>query len=230
MHIDLDLNECIKYGTATATGLTALVVSLKRLKKQFWKKKSECQKCGVCKSKLFSLIDLWLKEVEDIRWKCCNEYKTQIAKDMIKIKLETGSEQLKNILCVMGRKGKENRAEAEIYFFKSIREMIDIYEAKWIATDIPLEIVDSVRDMHDRNIVRVFEDVKAEFKREYLSIDEIIRHITNSLIVAYSQFLQDVRKVVDKTNGALKDREYKNIINNNDYVKFSSEYNISFSE
>ena len=213
MHLDLE--ETIAYGTATVTGLTALVIKTKKLMKEFKSKKTKCSKCGICKNKLFALLKLWIKEVSSDNWRCLNDYKTAIAKDMIRIKFETTLDLLPSMFCKINN--MSSKEEARIELFKVFNILIDSYRAKWKAIGIPEVVYTDVDLLHDKNIKDNIASIKHEFSKD-IPLSEALRHTLNVMISGYAKFLQDVREVVDSSNGKLKDDTYKGIRNTNEYV------------
>ena len=213
--MNLDLEDTIKYGTATVTGLTALVIATKQFFKEIGKPKKKCEKCGLCKNKLFGLLKLWIKEVESDYWKCLNEYKTAIAKDMIEIKFKTTIDLLPSMFCKINNMTDKNEAQLEL--FKSFNILIESYRNKWRISDIPEIIQNDVDLLHDKNILDNINSIKHEFSKD-IPLQEILRHTLNIMIGGYAKFLQDVREVIDTSNGKLKDDVYKGIRNTNEYV------------
>ena len=212
MHLDLE--ETIKYGTATVTGLTALIIATKKFLKEFNKPKKKCDKCGLCKNKLFALLKLWIKEVESDKWRCLNDYKTAIAKDMIKIKFLTALELLPPLFCKISN--KTNKEEAKIELFNVFNILVEAYRNKWRIAGIPEIIQNDVDLLHDKNINNDKASINHEFSKD-IDINDVLRHSLNIMIGGFARFLQDVREVIDSTNGRLKDDIYKGIKNTNEY-------------
>jgi uncharacterized protein YbcV (DUF1398 family) len=224
--INLEPEQAFKYGSVTASILAGLVFGVKRLTK---KAKKGCEGCGLCKNKLFVNLELWIREVQDLRWKCCNDFKTTVGKDLITIKLQAGIDVLAPRLCKIQKLEDRDIAKAE--FLKALQYLVQTYTNAWIASGIDMTIIQDVTEAHDRNIKDVVKVAKYEFSKDYMQITEILRHCCNELISGYSKFLSQVRTVLDSSNGKLIGIKYKGTINNSKNCHISKEtFENSFDE
>lgn len=211
--LELTVEEAFKYGSITASGLAGLYLGFKRIFSKKNKKRRLCDKCGLCKHKLYVMLEIWIREVEHKNWKCCNDYKTAVAKDMIRIKLQTGIDFLKTSFCHLQH--METKTDIESGFNNSIESMIALYNNRWQEAGINPIIISKVNSYHNTNVKYALRLAKLEMDRDYVNIREMLRNILNSLIVPYTMFILDVRNILDDMNGNLKDDVYKGIKNDN---------------
>jgi len=116
--------------TALFTGIGGAIWKKFKCKK----KTDNCEDCGLCRHKLFQVMDSFLLNIENHNWKCINEYKTAIAKDMIRDKFQIGRLRIKDWACK--NKNVEDSKTLCDSFNDMIVLMINEYEAKWIARGI----------------------------------------------------------------------------------------------
>ena len=213
--LELTPEEAFKYGSVIASGLLGVYIAAKRI---FGTKgptgaNRRCSKCGLCKHKLFAMLKLWIREINHKNWKCCNDYKTAIAKDMITIKLETGISYLQKSFCHMQRLATKEEIKTE--YEETIYTLVELYTNKWEDAGINPIIIKKVSKFHDTNVKYSLRLAMMELERDYTTTTECLRNMLNALIVPYMMFILDVRNILDSANGELIDDVYKGIKNDN---------------
>lgn len=214
--------------TTVATTIAAIGTAVWKLVR---KKKpvDSCENCGLCRHKLFQIMDSFLANVDHPEWKCINSYKTEVAKDMVRAKFSIGRNRVKDWVC----KNKDIADSKELCdsFNDMIVAMIKEYENQWRALGINHIIIDRLSLYHNQNAKYAVRFGKAELSREYNDTKASLHHLLDSLIIPYGMFIQDIRNVMDSFNGALKGDSYKGIVNSGEYIELGiSRLQFSFEE
>lgn len=236
-HLKLSFEEALAQGTLYVTGITALLVAIHRLYVFIrgvikTRPPKICKSCGLCKHKLFTILSKWITEVDNINWKCCNDYKTAIARDMIKIKFNYGIDYLKKSFCRIQH--IEDRKEMFLEIKSSLSSLIESYEGRWVSEGIPEVIINKVSGFHHHQVNSLFLNIYKDARKKYMSNNEFLRSTLNNLIAPYITFVGNIRNVVDESNGILKDCVYKGIKNDNTYIpsieKTELDFDYSFGD
>lgn len=210
-NIDLTAEEAFEYGGIVASGLAGAWYGFKRWKKKIGKEKSGCSSCGLCKHELFAFLELQLRKVQHKNWRCCNEYKTRVAKRIIEHKFQVGISRWKVAFCSMQHsKTKEELMER---FNEEIKIVVDLYNAKWMDEGINQSIIDQVNAYHDTNVRYSVRLAQMEIEKDYQDMRETLRNIMTMLIVPYTMFLADVRNLLDSANGELVGDIFEGVVN-----------------
>ena len=209
---------------------TLLVATFGAMWKLIKKKpKDNCDSCGLCRHKLFQIMDSFLLNIENPNWKCINAYKTSVAKDMIRDKFNVGKVRIRDWVC-KNRHIQDSSTLCDS-FNDMIVAMINEYEEKWIVRGISSIIINKLSKYHNNNARYAVKVGKNELRRDYNSTQDSLHHLLDSLIVPYSMFISDIRNVMDSFNGQLKDDVYNGIKNTGEYKEFEmSKLEFSFEE
>lgn len=215
-------------GTIATTAVAIGAAVWKLLKKKKTDVNS-CENCGLCRHKLFQIMDSFLANIDHPEWKCINTYKTEVAKDMIRTKFSTGKKRIKDWACK--NKNVPDSKELCASFNDMIVAMIQEYENQWKALGVNHIIIDRLSLYHNQNAKYAVKFGKSELSRDYNNTKSSLHHVLDSLIIPYSMFIQDIRNVMDSFNGTLKDDVYKGIANDGKYIELEiSRLQFSFEE
>lgn len=191
--------------------------------------KDNCENCGLCRHKLFQIMDSFLANIDHPNWKCINRYKTEVARDMIRAKFSTGKNRIKDWVC--RNKNTSDSKELCASFNDMIVSMIQEYENQWRALGINPIIIDRLSLYHNQNAKYAVRFGQNELRREYNDTKESLHHLLDSLSIPYLMFIQDIRNVMDSFNGTLKGDVYKGITNDGVYMEMEiSRLQFSFEE
>lgn len=221
------------YKQEIGTIVTTVAAAIVALKKFFTTKKkttnNSCTDCGLCRHKLFQIMDSFLANIDNPKWMCINDYKTAIAKDMIRDKFHVGKHRIKEWVCA--NKGAAHSSLLSDSFNDMIVTMIDEYETKWKARGINPIIIEKLSMYHNNNAKYAVKIGKNELSRGYNETSNSLHHLLDGLIIPYTMFIQDIRNVMDSFNGQLADDVYNGIPNDGRYIQFSiSRLEFSFEE
>jgi len=220
-------DKLFTYGTSIVALVSGILFGFKKFRKE--KKVNACENCGLCRHKLFQTMDSFLCNIETNDWKCINNYKTEIAKDMIRIKLRVGKKRITDWVCK--NKNVENSSDLCNDFNDMIVSMIHEYESMWLSSGINPIIVKKLSTYHNNNARYAVKMGKSELNREYNDTVNSLHHLLDTLIVPYSMFIVDIRTVMDSFNGQLKGDIYKGIVNSGEYKEIEvSKLSFSFEK
>jgi len=224
-------DKAFTYGTAVVGGFAGAYVSIRKIialvKKGKEKPKDRCSECGLCRHKLFQILESFLRNIESPKWKCINQYKTENAKDAIRIKFTISTKRIKDWVCK--NKDVQNSADLCDDFQNMIREMMEEYESQWVLAGINPIIINKLAEYHNSNARFAISLGVAELKRTYNDTNESLHHLLDGLIIPYSMFISDVRAVMDSFNGVLANDVYKGFVNNGEFIPLQiSQFRFSF--
>jgi hypothetical protein len=220
-------DKAFEYGSYAVGGIAGVWAAIKKLRKK--KVVNDCEDCGLCRHKLFQIMDSFLLNIEHPSWKCVNDYKTEIAKDTIRIKFQVGKKRIKDWVCKNKNVQDSNTLCDD--FRNMIVDMINEYENAWVCIGINPVIINKLSSYHNHNARYAIKLGQSELLRDYNSTKDSLHHLLDSLISPYSMFISDIRNVMDSFNGELKDDKYKGIVNDGKYIELEiSRLTISFSE
>lgn len=215
---DLTAEEAFKYGSIAVGGFTGIYLSIKKMFKP--QKKDRCAGCNLCKHKLFVLLELWDKDSKQQSWKCCNEYKTAVARYMVGVKLNSGKETIKDFVCRIDKESDKDFIVNE--FKKVIRTMIHNYENEWLANGVNKSIVEQISVYHNINARRSVNRFEIEMQNDHLTITERLDAGLSCLITPYNDFMYDIKLVMNSLNGELKGDIFNGFVNDGKKVKIDS--------
>ena len=222
-------DKLFAYGSGAVTVGAGVFTAIWKLLKKKKTDVNSCEECGLCRHKLFQMMDSFLLNIDRPDWKCINQYKTEVAKDMIRAKFTVGRNRIRDWVCK--NKSVADSKELCDSFNDTIVSMIQEYENQWRALGINPIIIDRLSLYHNQNAKYAIRLGKSELKRDYNDTQNSLHHVLDSLIIPYSMFIQDMRNVMDSFNGTLKGDTYKGIVNQGEYIELEiSRLQFSFEE
>jgi hypothetical protein len=197
--------------------ITALGIIITFARKYFRKQK----KLSIDLSFFHNKIDKLLEGVDRPNWKCINDYKTLVAKDLIKCKLRVIRRRIPEWVLI--NQECEDTSLLIESFTEMIRSTIAEYICQWKAIDVNPIIINSLINSNKDHCDYAIKLGVDELKRNYNNTLETLQHLLVSCTIPVEISVASTRTLVDSFNGALKDDVYHGVKNTNEYLLLSKQ-------
>ena len=164
-------------------------------------------------------LDKLVENTYKKNWKCINEYKTTVAKDIIRIKVKVIKKNIAN-WCIIHNNDKDLSKSVD-----SFSEMINCtfreYIREWKDVGINQIIINSLINANSSYGDSAVNLGVNELNKKYNDTTTTLNHLMNSLLIPCKASIIGTRNLMDSFNGELKDDVYKGVKNSNEYIPLS---------
>jgi hypothetical protein len=197
--------------------ITALGIIITFFRKYFKPKKEE--KLTIDLSFFHSRLDKLLEDIDKPNWKCINNYKTLVAKDMLRCKLRVIKKRIPE--WVLANQNIEDTTVLIESFTAMIKATIAEYICQWKAIGVNPIIINSLINSNRDHCDYAIKLGIDELNRDYNNTIETFEHLLNSCVIPVEISVLGARNLMDSFNGQLKDDVYNGVKNTNEYMHIS---------